>query len=108
MEKIKFLQQGDVLIKRIDILPKQLKNKFDARGFVFAEGEATGHYHAVKNNDKCQLLVDKNGKMYFKNEIPVEIQHQEHHTIEIPSGIWEIEKVREYDHFSEEIREVID
>ena len=57
---------------------------------------------------KCQLLVDKNGKMYFKNEIPVEIEHQEHKTIEIPAGIWEIEKVVEYDHFLEEAREVID
>ena len=106
-EKI-LLQQGDVLIEMVDSLPENAeKMKEDKRGIVFAEGEATGHYHAVQEKEKSRMF-NCNGVLYFENECPVDIEHQEHDTITIPAGIWKIGKVMEYDHFSEEAREVID
>ena len=102
------LQQGDVLLKKIDKLPNgEKKQIYDKRGIVFAEGEATGHYHLVKNIDVSRIYTI-DGKRYFENDIPVEIEHQEHDKILIPAGIWEVGIIVEYDHFTEEAREVID
>jgi hypothetical protein len=108
---MEWIQQGDVRIKPIDKLPEGcVQVKGDIRGHVFAEGEATGHYHAVR--DALEVGVSKlyslDGKLYFENEKNVTIEHQEHDIIEIPTGSWEISRVFEYDHFTEELKEVAD
>ncbi len=107
-KNIMLLQQGDVLLERVKKLPTFcIKVTKDLRGYVFAEGEATGHYHAVKNTKDCQLY-NADGSLFFENKVAVKIDHQEHETIEIPAGFWKVGIVKEYDHFSEETREVID
>ena len=50
------LQQGDVLLKKINVIPSNAKKlKSDKRGFVLAEGESTGHYHAVIEQEGVEL-----------------------------------------------------
>jgi hypothetical protein len=106
MEKI--YQQGDVLLKQRKRFPanaKKLKPK--ARGWVVAEGEATGHAHVLDVPD-VEMREDANGIIWVKVNAPSEIRHEEHDAQVIAPGVYEVGIVREVDPFTEEIREVMD
>ena len=76
-----------------------------------AEGEATGNYHAATAVDAAVYEISD-------PEIPdtlalaapsgTEVVHQEHGAILLPSGEYKRTIVREYDHFAEEARNVVD
>jgi hypothetical protein len=105
-----FIQQGDVLLKSVSKLPegKKIGRQYTGYGrgrFILAEGEVTGHCHAICDD---VTMVDANGVMYLQNDKPVELGHEEHHNVEVPAGIWEIGIVQEYDHFAEEAKNVKD
>ena len=96
------IQQGDVLIKKIT----QIKGK-KLNHLILAEGESTGHKHTITEGDA--ELYESDGKLYLKViSEKATLTHQEHKTIEIPQGDYAIEIVKEYDHFSEEARNVKD
>lgn len=99
-----YYQQGDILIKKIDGLSKGKIEKYAK--FVLAEGEVTGHCHTMVGD----LSVVKDGdKTFVKIEgQPAEIIHQEHNLVIVDPGIYEIEKVLEYDHFEEEAKRIVD
>jgi len=100
------LQQGDVLLKKIEVLPKNLKKiKRAERGYVLAEGEATGHAHVVEDEIGC---YEREGVLYLKIDTEAPVKHEEHKEVMIPPGLWEVVKVQEYDHFLEESYEVMD
>lgn len=109
-----FIQQGDVLFKKIKSIPGNLKrvarrnNGFGAGRYVVAEGETTGHHHSTIQ--ECELFEDVNGTLYIRNasESPIIFEHQEHGAVEVPTGDFEIGIVKEYDHFEEKAREVRD
>lgn len=97
-----FLQQGDVLIKST----QRVKGK-KVGHLTLAKGEATGHHHTITKGDAT--LYEQDGTLYLHVESEkATLTHQEHKTIEIPKGDWEIGIVREYDHFAEEARRVAD
>ncbi len=102
-----YLQQGDVLFFLVDEV-KGKEVKADSRGYVFAEGETTGHYHAVKEI-KDTKMYEENGIKYFcvEKESAV-VEHQEHGAITLPKGNYQIGIVKEFDPFEEEIRNVKD
>ena len=102
------LQHGDVLIKRIDKLPENIKPVERNNGrFIVAEGEATGHHHAIV--DKGCQLYELNNELYLDvTSDTVTITHEEHKAIPIPTGIYKIGIVREYDYFQEMERKVVD
>ena len=108
---------GDVVLVEIEKIPTSAKRvQTDERGIVLAEGEATGHYHAITEGNLCELYED-NGKLYLlvKEEIP-KIYHQEHgefrtlegKTTPLRKGTYEKMTPREWNHFEEEIRRVSD
>src|SRR3990167_6351737 len=102
------LQQGDVLLEKITTLPMEVKQKkADKRGFVFAEGEHTGHYHAVEEEDGVEFY-ELNGTLFLKTEKEVDLTNQEHNTITIEPGIYKIGRVREMDYTSLMERTVAD
>lgn len=68
----------------------------DERGFIIAEGEATGHAHVI--NDDIELYA-KDGILFVKTEKPVEVRHEEHRPVTLDPGIWQVGTVREYDPF---------
>ena len=105
-KKVLFIQQGDVLIKRVGLLPPDATAR---EGYVLAVGEHTGHAHRIADieTDICELY-EKNGVIYVKANKPCTLTHEEHSAVTIPVGIWEIGIVREYDHFLEEARNVQD
>jgi hypothetical protein len=103
-----FYQQGDVLLKKVSIEFKDTdiieKNK-NGRVIV-AEGEHTGHAHAIKESEA--IIRVKDGKRYVITPTGFTITHEEHLPITVEPGIYEIGIVQEYDHFAEEARNVLD
>ena len=82
-------RQGDILIIKVDTLPKGLKLKKD---LIILYGEATGHAHRLEK-----------GKIYFKGEeiylvlgSNSRIVHDEHNPIELEKGIYAIRRQKEY------------
>ena len=95
-------QQGDViLIKVSGIKGKKLNH------LTLTYGEATGHHHTITKGDA--ELYEHEGTLFLKvDSDTAELTHQEHNTIVLPKGDYEVKRVREYDHFSEEARRVQD
>ena len=63
--KLTQLQQGDVLLKRVENINIQdgKKAKRDPRGIVLAEGEVTGHYHGIECDESEAELIQIGEKM---------------------------------------------
>lgn len=97
------IQQGDVLIERCDAIPGDAV-ALDHR--TLAEGEATGHYHEAQAG--ATLLEVSPSERYLHVDRKTTVTHQEHHTVTVPPGDYRVRRVREYDHFLEEAREVAD
>lgn len=104
-------RQGDVLIIPTDRVPERGAKEIQTtkERVVLAYGEVTGHAHAFYNSrvklfhdaaleraytGTIGLLVVKDGK--------AELRHEEHHTIEIPAGTYEVRRQREYSALDEE------
>jgi len=97
-----FLQQGDVLIKRTNVLKGKKLNHL-----TLAKGESTGHHHTITEGDA--ELYEHEGTLYLKvNSEEATLTHQEHDTVVIPKGDYQIDVVREYDHWAEEAKSVRD
>lgn len=108
--KAKRYCHGDVLIKAVKNLPEGKRE--DLGKLILAEGETTGHAHritSVATGTLDQIKMFKVGNETFV-EAPVSFQvtHEEHLPIDVPAGLYRIDITKEYDHFSEEIREVAD
>lgn len=100
------IQQGDVLLEKIGEIPVDCKKKERTeKGYILAEGEVTGHAHRIEQEIG---FFEKNGQLFVKNLEPVKIKHEEHNPVTLPKGNWKVKRVREYDHFLEESREVQD
>jgi hypothetical protein len=96
-------QQGDVLLRKIDAIPKGAE---PASGRVLAEGEATGHKHVAEAQDAA--LFTHEGALYMRVPSGTRVVHEEHGALDIPPGDYLVGKVREYDHFAEQSRPVFD
>jgi len=106
-----YFQQGDVLLKSIDSVPSDAKDVAPrGRGLILAEGEVTGHYHAVpmEEVDDDIHMYEKNGTLYLSSTKDFTVEHDEHHTQSIPAGTYKIGIVKEYDHYEDEIQKVRD
>jgi hypothetical protein len=100
-------QQGDVIIRNVTEIPDgAVRVKRTLKGFVLAEGEATGHAHRIVEHGA--ELYEKDGILYIKVEKPVQVKHEEHKPITLTEGIYRVGHVREYDPFKEEARRIVD
>jgi len=98
--------QGDVFFTKTEEIPKGAKRVArKVRGYVIAEGEATGHAHVVE--DEVQLY-EIEGVLYLHAGHKVEVRHEEHLPVTLSTGNWKVGIVREYDPFLEETRMVRD
>lgn len=98
-------RQGDVLFSEIKTIPAS-KSKKRATGHIL-EGEATGHIHRLADLDAAEVLECGEG-LYLNvtSEGGVAIIHEEHDTLKLPTGNYEVIRQREYS--PEEIRNVAD
>lgn len=107
------LRQGDILFIPINRrqVPKGLASvDRDKRGrLVIAEGETTGHAHAILDDPATlfrQADVDEMADRFLAVEREVELVHEEHGTIKLDRGDYIVRHKREY--APEEIRRVVD
>lgn len=98
--------QGDLFFISKIVIPKGARTvERTAKGYIIAEGEATGHAHVIDDDIR---LYEKDGTLYVSTSKTVEVLHEEHRPVRLQSGIWEVGIVREYDPFKEETRRVAD
>lgn len=83
-------RQGDLLITKIDSLPKNLKKVIDG---VILRGESTGHKHQLIGGD---VFTDKSGLLYLALSKNGEVVHEEHGAIKLPKGLYAVKRQREY------------
>ena len=114
-DKKKVYFHGECIIKEIELLPKNLTKRDDEKSIMIAESETIGNEHRIKIKKGVEFFEDENGTLYMRNTVPTKVYcvHTERHdNIEIPEGIWEIDKAVEYDYFAsanvEKVRTVID
>lgn len=101
------IQHGDILIWSVDQIPQRAKQIARKEGkLILAEGEATGHNHVI--TAEPAILWELNGDLYLEVTEPVAITHEEHKPLDIPTGIYQVGRVKEYDYFKEMERFVRD
>ena len=90
----KIYRQGDVLVIPITSIPTGLKQ---TKRVTLAHGEVTGHHHTIHEGatgyaSDVDALVD-----YIEVTAPAaDLTHQEHSTIPIPTGKYQVVKQVEY------------
>jgi hypothetical protein len=96
-------QHGDVLINSYEgkLQGKVLKTN------ILVKSDTTNHMHQFKGGI-FTLRQNTNDEYFLNVTKPTKISHEEHREIDIPKGKYRITFVREYDHFLEESRRVID
>lgn len=102
-------RQGDVLLVAVDEAPGETKPvKRGARGLVLAEGEATGHAHVITDESAELVSADEAAELYLlvHGTEAVTLTHEEHATVLVPPGAYEVRRQREYS--PEAIRRVAD
>lgn len=98
-----WFRHGEVIINKIDLFPKDIKLK-KVKDVILAKGEVTGHFHKLKD----ELLFAKSGDIqYLELDNELELEHQEHDTLQIPKGKYEVLIQREVDLLGE-VRQVMD
>ncbi len=90
-------RQGDVLIRRIDSINKINPMEREQGRVILAHGEVTGHAHAITDKAVRQYRTKAPGvtALEIRQAIAM-LRHEEHGTIEIPKGTYEVIRQREY------------
>lgn len=102
-KQARIYRQGDVWIYRISDKPplRSLKTqKPTDKGLILAEGEVTGHHHRipVEEIERAILRPTANPgvRLLHVKDKPVSLVHEEHETIHLPPGTYEVRIQREY------------
>jgi hypothetical protein len=108
MKLNKHYRQGDVLIERIESIPATAKKQKQSKSIILAHGEVTGHHHRMEVADPAdwwkegEIVPTLEKPSVLAGEIFVSlatggcVTHDEHSTIELPSGNYRISRQREY------------
>ncbi len=98
-------QQGDVCLRKINP-PKDRSGLKKLDHLILAEGEVTGHAHRVTGDAVLMEAID--GLLLEVFGKGATVTHEEHGHLTLAPGTYKVGKIREYDHFAEEAREVRD
>jgi hypothetical protein len=89
------LRQGDVLLVPVDEIPVEARPLRRTGGrVVLAEGEVTGHAHAIRSS--AATLLGTGDERYLRVAAPVSLDHEEHAQIAIGAGMYRVVIQREY------------
>jgi hypothetical protein len=111
MNRKRLYFHGECFIKEIGELPDKLLKREDNESITIAESETVGNEHRIKIKEGVEFFEDEKGTLYMRNTVPTEVYclHTERHdTIEIPQGVWEIDRAVEYDYLNQLERVVTD
>jgi hypothetical protein len=102
-------RQGDVLLIAVDADLRDDGQQPVAREhgkIILAHGEATGHAHAIEESTAVLVEAPTTNVRHLRLVKPATLLHEEHREIEIPPGLYEVRRQREYS--PSEIRTVAD
>ena len=90
-------RQGDLLFIKIDNLPTDLQ-KLNTRDIL--KSSVTGHSHRIIKgivfaNNNISRAGDRMGNFYLDLSEDDELVHEEHKTIPLPKGIYEVRRQAE-------------
>lgn len=92
---LKTYRHGDLVIRAVEKRPTRgLKI---IRGGSLARGTATGHSHALTDPKAAKLYEVAAGKTLLVVARKVGIKHEEHKTISLAPGQYEVTHKRQYD-----------
>ena len=104
-------QQGDVLLYASEIPADAKRVDAKAGRYVLAEGEATGHAHAIADSCDIELFERANDAGVVTLYLRVRegtLTHEEHGAQVLTPGDYEVGRVVEVDPFAGEVRRVTD
>lgn len=87
------IRQGDVFFIPRHIPSSAVTLKRENGLVVFAYGEVTGHHHST--GDGGTTLLEHEGKRYLRTD-GCNVSHQEHSTLALPRGEYEVVPQVEY------------
>ena len=91
-----YYRQGDVCLIPVATIPKGAKPvKRDNGRVILAYGEVTGHAHAIVEDGAVMLTVAE-GATFVRLAKKAQLLHEEHATIDLPAGDYEVRTQREY------------
>lgn len=100
-------QTGDTIIRHGDVLLKKTDD-MSIEGLDIAQQvlhQGLNHKHILSGKFRYEV---RDGKTYVQVIEPSELSHEEHRTLLLPTGTYLMDIEREYDHWEEESRQVID
>lgn len=107
---MKLYEQGDVLCMSVDKIPTGTREVVSDG--ILASGEVTGHHHRLAPTQTMPAtmptLFRVNGVLYIDASAPFRVTHEEHKTLDVPAGIYQVGIVQEYDYDTEESKKVVD
>jgi hypothetical protein len=93
------VRQGDVLLIP-DEHPEGSRRVRPAPRLILAEGEATGHAHAIRSRAGSQhpdaYLLERDTDRWLVAEREVTLEHEEHAAIAVAPGVYRVVIQREY------------
>lgn len=97
--------QGDILFLQQNKIKRSDFKKLPIEGVVVAEGEITGHKHTViaDPSEQTDIRIAQDEKGYYLKVIKGNalVTHEEHKTIVLPIGDYQIIRQVEYDELTE-------
>lgn len=100
-------RQGDILfIKQAQKPSGEVVSRDNRNRLVVAEGEATGHAHAIAEETVTMYRDDVLNRAWVVVEEKANVVHEEHDTITLDSGVWMVVYQRQY--MRGQIRRVLD
>ena len=107
MKKIpKQFRQGDVLLQPVAEIPTDAIKVDGTKRIVLAEGEVTGHFHAISKPARKVESFQRGSVMYLKVKSPVQVTHDEHAAVTLEPGCYEVR--RQVESWMDEVRQVAD
>lgn len=100
-------RQGDILFIKLDekpsgdIIPRDPQNRL-----VVAEGEATGHAHAIHEETATLYWDDVLNRAWVVVDDTADVVHEEHEPVTLDMGVWMVVYQRQY--IRGEVRRVLD
>lgn len=90
-------RQGDVLLRRVNAIPTGEQRTLDK--VTLALGEVTGHAHVLTGDLEETVVRDPDLERRFLRVLGDGgvLTHEEHATIQIPPGDYEVVRQREYE-----------
>lgn len=99
-------RQGDVIIERVAKIKRENPMERENGKVILAHGEVTGHTHAIADEAVNQYRLSPGLTELEITEAVALLQHEEHSTIELPTGKYRVTRQLEYT--PQEIRNVAD